>query len=191
MKLLRYLPLIAMVCALSSVAKADDFKLGVQDANPTFIDYTGGVLDVTFGSCGNGTPTTDGCVTIENGTGHALTSLQIDVPIAGLTTTGNCLGGTAEFFTSCVETTVGQDYQFVFSGGTGIPAGPGDGDFDKDDPYFTITETGENYNDFGTITVGPVSATPEPASLLLLATGSFLCAGFIYRRRMGAASLGM
>jgi hypothetical protein len=189
MKLLRYLPLIAMVCALSSVAKADDFKLGVQDAGPTYIDYTGGVLNVMFGSCGNNSM--DGCVTIENGTGHALTSLQVDFPIAGLTTTGNCLTGNSEFLKNCSWTTVGDDYQFVFSGGSGIPAGRGDGDYDKDDPYFTLIETGECYTDFGPISIGPVSPTPEPASLLLLATGSLLCAGFIYRRRMGAASSGM
>jgi hypothetical protein len=190
MKLLRCLFALLFVCALSGMARADDFKLGVQDSNPTAIDYTGGVLNVSFASCGKGTPSTEGCVTIKNDTGKSLTSLWIDFPIAGLTTTGNCLTGNSEFFTSCKWTTVGDDYQFYFSGGPGVPAGKGDGDYDKDDPFFTIIETGECYTDFGPLSVTSTAPTPEPASLMLLATGFLLCAGFIYRRRMDAANLG-
>jgi len=187
MKFLRYLLALMFVCALSGMARADDFKLGVQDANPTAIDYYGGILDVNFSACKGSK--IDGCVTIKNDTGHPLTSIQIEFPEAGLTTTGSCLGGSAEFFTSCTWTTLDGNYVFDFSGGPGIPAGKGDGDYDKDDPYFTITETLEDYKDFGTLAV--TAPTPEPASLMLLATGFLLCAGFIYRRRMGADSLGM
>jgi hypothetical protein len=189
MKFLRCLLALTFVCALSGMARADDFKLGVQDAPPTPIDYFGGILDVTLGSCGNHN-VLDGCVTIENDTGHTLTSLQIDVPMAGLMTSGNCLTGNSEIFTSCVESIVGSDYQFDFSGGNGIPSPDRWGDYCANDT-FTIEEEGENFHDFGPLAIEPVSPTPEPASLMLLATGFLLCAGFIYRRRMGADTLGM
>jgi hypothetical protein len=54
---------------------------------------------------------------------------------------------------------------------------------------FTIEEQGIDPKNFPDATIS--SPTPEPASLMLLATGFLLCAGFIYRRRMGADSLGM
>jgi len=187
MKLLRYLPLIALVCALSSVAKADDFKLGVQDAGPTNIIYTGGTLDVTFSSCGPHTPSTDGCVTILNDSGKTITSLVIDVPENSFTEAGgggNCLTGPG--FSSCTPPVITDgDYQFVFTG-LDIP----DGGFCNNDDTFELEEQGVDPKNFPKTTVS-TSVTPEPASLLLLATGSLLCAGFIYRRRMGAASLGM
>lgn len=198
MKLLRFLPLIATVCMLSGIAKADDFKLGVLDAPTTTIDYTGGVLDVDFSKCGSDL----GCVTIANDTGHTLTSLQIDFSAVGLKTTGNCLTGNSEIFTTCTETLIdnGTEYQFDFSGGTGIPDGSNNRNYysngfwnycNNNDNTFTIEEEGENPKDFGPLSIEPVSVTPEPASFWLLTTGVLLFGGFLYRRRMGTGVLGL
>ena len=74
MRLFRCLFALIFVCAMSGLARADDFKLGVQDAGPG-IDYYGGLLTVGFTSCGYDM----GCVTIENETGKTITSLLIDI----------------------------------------------------------------------------------------------------------------
>jgi hypothetical protein len=187
MKLFRCLLALTVVCALSSMAKADDFKLGVLDAGPTSIVYTGGTLDVTFGSCGGHTPLDYGCVTILNDSGKTITSLTIDVPSNAYTGPqtggGNCLTGPG-FATCAPPPLVDGDYQFLFTG-LDIPYGG----FCDDKDTFEIEEQGVDPQHFPTITVSS-SVTPEPASLLLLATGAFLCAGFVYRRRMGTGPLG-
>jgi len=185
MKFLRCLFALTFVCALSSMARADDFKLGVQDAGPSDFTYTGGILDVTFHSCGKD----EGCVTILNDSGKTITTLTIDVPSDKYTDPstggGNCLTGPG--FADCTPPPLIDDsyYQFVFTG-LDIP----DGGWCDGKDTFEIVETGVPARDFPKITVA-TSVTPEPASLMLLATGFLLCAGFIYRRRMGADSLGM
>jgi hypothetical protein len=51
---------------------------------------------------------------------------------------------------------------------------------------FEITPNGsENGNFTGTLTVPPVSPTPEPSSLILLGTGLFGAVGVMYRKRRG------
>lgn len=183
MKFLRYLFALTLVCALSGMARADDFKLGVQDAGPG-IDYYGGPLNVSFSDCGK----KEGCVTIENETGKTLTSLLIDITANKYTIAdggGGCLG------TDCTYSLIdgGTVYQFLITG-LDIPTDKSKRDDDKGDlgDTFTIVEEGLPADEFPDATV---SATPEPASLMLLATGFLLCAGMIYRRRMGADSLGM
>jgi hypothetical protein len=187
MKLLRCLFALTLVCTLSGMARADDFKLGVLDAPPTSIGYTGSPLTVAFGSCGWGSPSTDGCVTIANDTGTTLTSLLIDITANKYTIAdggGGCQstdpGVTCQY--SLID---GDIYQFLF---TGLDIPPASEWCTTD--TFTIEEQGVKYKDFPDGTVGPPSVTPEPASLMLLATGFLLCAGFVYRRRMDAANLG-
>jgi hypothetical protein len=185
MKCLRCLFALMLVCALSGIARANDFKLGVQDAPTTNIDYTGSPLTVAFGSCHNGV-STDGCVTIANETGETLTSLMIDILANSATVAdggGGCASETAGIV--CQETTIddGTEYQFLF---TGLDIPPDSAWCTTD--TFTIEEQGIDPRRFPDATVS--SVTPEPASLLLLATGFFLVAGFVYRRRMGSATLG-
>ena len=187
MKFFRYLFALTLVCAMSGMAKADDFKLGVQDAPPSNIRYTGSPLDVSFGSCGNHTPSTDGCVTIENDTGATITSLLIDIVANRYTIAdggGGCLSTTPGI--ECAYSLIdnGTVYQFLFTG-LDIPT---NSEWCNTDT-FTIEEQGIDPRHFPDATI--TSPTPEPASLMLLATGCLLCAGFIYRRRMGADSLGM
>ncbi|MGD0647693.1 MAG: PEP-CTERM sorting domain-containing protein [Acidobacteriaceae bacterium] len=187
MKVLRCLFALTLVCAVSGMARADDFKLGVQDAPPTKIDYTGSPLDVGFGSCGFGTPKTDGCVTIENDTGKTITSLLIDIVANSYTIAdggGGCLSTTPGVVCDYSLIDDGTVYQFLFTG-LDIPT---NSEWCTTDT-FTIEEQGIDPKNFPDATIS--SPTPEPASLMLLATGFLLCAGFIYRRRMGADSLGM
>jgi hypothetical protein len=187
MKLLRCLFALMFVCAMSGMARADDFKLGVQDAPPTSIDYTGSPLTVSFSSCGFKAPKDEGCVTIANDTGKTLTSLLLDIVANEATILdggGGCL--TTNPGVKCAYTEIDNDtvYQFIF---TGLDIPPASQWCNTD--TFTIVEKGIDPKDFPDATVS--SVTPEPASLLLLATGAFLIAGFVYRRRMEANTLGM
>lgn len=194
MKFLRYAFALTLVCAVSGMARADgfqpdDFKLGVLDAPPTTIDYTGSPLDVSFGSCGARTPSTDGCVTIANDTGKTLTSLLIDITANAATIAdggGGCASTTPGVTCAYSLIDSGTVYQFLF---TGLDIPPASEWCTTD--TFTIEEQGVPYREFPDATIGPPSPTPEPASLLLLGTGVFLFAALMYRRRMGAGSLGI
>ena len=187
MKLLRYLFALVFVCALGGMARADDFKLGVQDAGLGY-QYTGGTLQVpAFGDCTPADPLNNGCVTIWNDTGNTITGLIIDVPNTQVIQDDPggpaCLITNDCSFTPIYNGDVISEYEYVFTG-LDVPYGGVNGvGFDT----FTIIETGIPEADFPAVTV---TATPEPASLMLLATGLILCAGFIYRRRLDGANLG-
>jgi hypothetical protein len=188
MKSLRCLSALVFVCALSGMAKADDFKLGVLDAPPTPFKYTGSPLTEGFSSCGKGTPQDYGCLTIENDTGKTLTSLMIDITANKFTVADGDGGCLSQKGIDCSYTPLDINgitvYQFIFTN-LDIPTYS---EWCTTDT-FTIEEQGINPKNFPDATVS--SVTPEPGSLLLLATGFFLFAGFVYRSRMGASTLGL
>lgn len=189
MKLLPYLPAMVAICALSGMAQAHAFKLGILDAPPSEIEFTGAPLTgLMFAPCSSGS--TDGCITIENDTGQMLTSLQLEFSATGLTTPGGCnTTGTSIAFTNCsFSETTGSNPQYIFdySGGSGIGFTEGD---DGGGNTFTIQETGEPYTDFGPLTL---TSTPEPSSIVLLSTGGLLLGAFFYyKRRNGLGELGL
>jgi hypothetical protein len=196
MKLLRCLPLIATVCMLSGIAKADpvDFHMVVVDpptpSNPTFsvTDITSSPVIVSFtDTCsidGSSVPTFDGCAAFINGTGSALTSLDLDMPNSGLAANQmpNCStsGTGTDFFSSafCPSPAPGADYIIDFSGGS-IPP----------DTYFVIAESGVDVST--TPWTGTLTTTPEPSSIWLLSTGVLLLGGFFfYKRRNSFGEIG-
>jgi hypothetical protein len=189
MKLLRYALALLTMCALSGMGQAHAFKLGILDAPPSEIEFTGAPLTgLMFASCGGGS--TDGCITIENDTGHMITSLQLEFSATGLTTSGGCDStGTSIAFTNCsFSETTGSNPQYVFdfSGGPGIGFMEGD---DGGGNTFTIQVTGEPYTDFGPLTL---TSTPEPSSIVLLSTGGLLLGAFFYyKRRNGLGEMGL
>ena len=198
MKFLRYVLAIMTMCALGVTVQAHAFKLGVLDAGPGF-DYTGTPLtNLLLVSCGAGTASTEGCVTIENETGSLLTSFQLSFSTSNLGlgnqnfTNADCATGT--MFRTCTVTDLGSgNYNLVLSGGTGVPYDPnamkkkedekesGDPD-DYSADTFTIQETGLPYSDFANTPL-TVAATPEPGSIWLMSTGALLLGGFFYYTR--------
>ncbi len=127
------------------MARADDFKLGVQDSPPTPIDYTGSPLTVAFGSCHNGNAL-DGCVTIENDTGKTITSLVIDIFADPATINdggGGCSSEALPIVCNYSLIDNGAEYQFLFTG-LNIPT---NSEWCTTDT-FTIEEQGINYRDF-------------------------------------------
>ncbi len=187
MKVLRYVFVLMLVCALTHVARADDFKLGVQDAGEGY-DYTGGTLDIpTWGTCAFDSSSTDGCVTIWNDTGSTINQLLIDVPNNLVVQEDG--GGACLEADGCSSTlvTLGDGstaYQFDFTGLTfysGTVNGVGQ-------DTLTIKEEGIAPADFPDSTLTAV--TPEPASFWLLSTGVLLFAGFLYHRRLSLDAMG-
>ncbi len=188
MKCLRFLFAVMLVFALSQVARADDFKLGVQDAPVTYqYTYTGVPLtNVAFHTCG----VNEGCVTILNDSGKTLTSLVIDVPVTSYTSVAdgaNCLTGAGSGFANCTASLIDNNtlYQFDITG-LDVPAAG----YCTSGDTFEIEETGVSARNFPKIEVGPMSPTPEPASFWLLTTGVLLFGGFIYRRRFATGAFG-
>jgi hypothetical protein len=188
MRISRCLFVVALIFGLSGLAKADaDFHMTVLDP-PTALDYTlvdGSPFDVTFSSC-PANIVADGCFTGYNDTTD-LTFTSLDIAFSD---TGGLGGQNATCDTSssqslfadstCTSPTPANDmYNLLFFGGSGIAPGQ----------LFFIAETGVAPEDFpsGTATVG---VTPEPSSIVLLATGiGMLGLFFVNRRRVaGQAS---
>ena len=177
-----------VLCLLACLpAHADDYQLGIQDPQPpdTYYPLTPGqtsfVLD--FGSCTGLSATADGCFVVNNETGTSITALTFTIPdtegippqtascdVTGIFAAANCPPAPNS----------NNDFVLTFSSGTIPASGPG--------TFFTITETGVPYVDFPESTVTATetgtgaAVTPEPSSVLLLATG--LLAGFVYVSRL-------
>jgi hypothetical protein len=183
MKFLLSFVAVALFCGFSMRAGASpiDFKMGVLDPNQqlnyTSISDPSTPFTVTFSTC----PTSisaDGCFTGFNDTTDVFTSL--DLTFANNTVlngqTPNCdtsIAGSLFGSSSCMLS--GNTYLLDFFGGTGIDPGA----------FFFITESGVNPpSGFGQGT-GMVGVTPEPSSVLLMATGLMMMFGFFFATKRG------
>jgi hypothetical protein len=202
MKLLRCLPLIAMVCMLSGIAKADpiDYHIVIVDPPPpppgsfstTPITTLTPPPVISFSNCVAGEiPGTvdpyEGCASFENSTSSALTNLELIFPNNGVlnSQTANCDGdpgtvsGTSvDFFQEASCNIVGGNYVLDFYDGS-IPVGA----------LFTIAEDGVPADCFPD---GTLTTTPEPSSIWLMSTGALLLGAFFCsQRRNGVGSMGL
>jgi hypothetical protein len=192
MRMLRYLLPIALVFALTGIAKADDFQMVVLDPiepNPptTFITYaiTNASFTAIFTPCAIGQVPSGAqgtyweCFTGFNdlmdshGNGITMTSLFMTFPTIPGQTSAACSpdGDTSlNLFSVCNPSTSPTGFTLDFSGG-GIAPGV----------TFVIAEYGV-LTDFPNASA--VANAPEPSSFLLLSTGA-LMAGlfFAYQRR--------
>lgn len=134
MKLLGGLFAIAVLCCLTTLAKADDFQMVVVDPNTSFITpiTSTTTLDFSFHTCETGempsgyTPpfTYVGCFTGQNDSGKTITSLTLEVPhipgqTAGCAKYDTNASDPFDIFTSisCQDNTDGS-YSLFFSGGS-------------------------------------------------------------------------
>jgi hypothetical protein len=206
MRILRYMVAVSLFCGLTAAANAAQvsFQVIVIDPPPSNLiqPITSDSFTFSFAPCVSpgqvpqGTSYV-GCFTGENSTGHTLTSLQMFIPTipglgvdCGKSTTG------LDLFATVACTTVQGGYILDFEGGnipTSIGHNPDDANFNRDS-VFTIAEGGVDPSSFPEVTASfnsPIPATtPEPNSLLLLATGLLTGGGLMLgdsRRRMVAA----
>lgn len=185
MRLLRALLLLALVCGMRLKARADDFQMIVIDPNFIVEDITTTTFTFQFSACDTGQAPAGyaGCFTGENLTGVPITSLSISVPnlipnngTPGFQPAGCDSTNAQSFFSACSAQTLGNGYLLNFSGGS-IPSGQ----FLLSE--FTIAEQGADPSEFGTMTAVINNVTPEPGSLLLLATGMLSSGAYMIRRR--------
>jgi hypothetical protein len=211
MRNLRYLIAVTLFCGLTAAANAAqvNFQVIVIDPNPANVfhltDSTLQPLSVNWGSCaGNPAPIThfDGCFSIENETTHTITTLTLFMANAQNSNPNACPTFANDAFLNapvCTNTLGG--FLVYLSGGNILPASHHndfrDDDRDDDDAnpsIFTIGEDGVNDPNRNLVTTATVNsptpaATPEPNSLLLLATGVLTGGGLMlgdWRRRMAA-----
>jgi hypothetical protein len=213
MRMLRYLLAMAMVAALSGVARADgfDFQTVVIDPIPSpseITPITNPTFPVTLSPCQadqlDGLSPTQfiGCFTGLNVTGVALTSLQMEFPaifLNGLLDQPDCPVETQNVFTtiSCGFTdSTDTEYFLDFSGGI-VPPYPTGGDCGavgdpqdcEADSIFTIAigfngSSSGGFDDLPQNFLVVGNATAEPTSFWLMLTG-VLSAGLlgVYKRR--------
>jgi hypothetical protein len=205
MKISRCLYFVALIFGLSSLANASniDFHMTVLDG-PITGDYItdGSPFQVSFGACPTMNPDLSAysaCFYGINDTGGTITSLDLTFN----NTTGpvglNYLNGQdpdcapSNFFDNvnspCYLNGAANDptstYILDFSGGTGIPPSGLDSSF-----YIAVQGANPQAFQGGMGTVTYTGETPEPSSIVLLATGiGMLGMFFVSRRRVqGQAS---
>ena len=186
MNFLRVLFATLLVFGTCIRAKADDFQMIVIDPQFTVVDVTTTTFTFQFSACDTGQAPAGyaGCFTGENLTGGTIVGLSISVPnlIPNTTGGGNQPAGcdttiSQTFFTSCSTQNLSNGYILTFSGGN-IPS---DQFLNSE---FTIAEQGADPAEFGTMTAtATLASTPEPDSLILLATGMLSTGGYLLRRR--------
>jgi hypothetical protein len=184
MSLLRCLLVVALVCGLSGVAKADqaDFHTTILDPYATTPVFST-PFQFSFAPCVAGQLPTNvkdtyvGCFSAVNRTGKDWIGLQLVVSNTDALSgqPASCaLDGSADLYqkTSCSLTPNGSEYVLSFS----------DGDI-PNNGNFVIAEDGVNPADFPLVSVTATTATPEPESILLLSTGLVALGSLVNRRR--------
>ncbi len=197
---------VALVCGLTGLAKADtvDFRMSVLDGPITgaFITDTT-PFQVAFGNCPTNLSNAGalGCFTGVNDTGGSITSIDLtfDNTVSATNPTDyfnflngqtpNCVPST--FFTNanspCFLSGAPNDpsskYILDFAGGPGIAAGT----------TFYIAEYDASPNAFqggmGTVTIS--ADAPEPSSILLLSTGVLVLGLFFARQQRTGSRLAL
>jgi hypothetical protein len=206
MRILRYIVAVSLFCGLTAAANAAaiNFQVIVIDPPPSNLiqPITSDAFTFSFAPCVSpgqvpqGTSFV-GCFTGENATGQTLTSLQMFIPtIPGLGVGCGPSGTGLDLFPTVTCTIVQGGYILDFTGGS-IPTAngrsPDNAEFNRDS-VFTIAEAGVDPSSFPEVTASfnsPIpAATPEPNSLMLLATGVLTGGGLMLgdrRRRIVAA----
>jgi hypothetical protein len=197
--LLRVLFVLSLVCGCASHARAQglNFHSTVLDPPPTCFTDTFCLINDTepftavfsTAQCNElrlpNITDDDGCFFGVNATGEAITSLSLvfsDTTGLGTLTcdsASNPTGLPSAIFSVASCTPIGPTYTLLFTGGVLEPG-----------QAFTLFEDGAPPADLGTDTAALIS-TPEPDSLLLLATGAMMMTAGLYltkRRRLSAVA---
>jgi hypothetical protein len=192
MRMMRFLLVFALLCGVSSISKADDFRMVVLDppppSFPTFPIFSS-PFTFTFAPCAAGQLPTgtmgsyDGCFSGVNRTGQDWTSLTLNF-------------GNNTALSNAAPAVCSLD-----GGGLDIFSEPGPGECDLSNGLYTliykgglltnnenfvIAEQGVDPDDFPEVTATfttSTTVTPEPESIWLMSTGLTFLGSLVARRR--------